>query len=235
MHLYNKYICFLQENSDDFCPESTESKFQQLPSGCLYNNETVMDVGECANLRCRGDSVSNETCSDVEVFCCAATQFEAVTIECDGFDFTIYKTAACGCSKCTTPVVDIQGFVLSAENGLPLQNVDIYYNKSLVAETVSNGQFYFNVVEGTRRVSITAKPRNSSEYADGIGVLTLNEDADGVYYITIKLAKVVILAPINSTEDQILELGNGTNTIVEVDIEANSFYDEDGTLYQVQE
>ena len=226
------HLTFL-ESADDFCPSTTESKFQQLPAGCEHNGKTVVDVGACARLRCRGDVVNNETCSDTEVFCCAATEFERVTIQCDDFNITVYKTITCGCSMCTHPVVDIVGFVFTEVDNSPVEKAIIYYNKTEVAETRSNGQFHFNVPEGTLRVSIAVKAPNASEYADGIGVLNLNEDADGVYYITIKLTKVKVLDPIDSKEDQTLMLESG-NTEVEVHIPKNSFYDDYGNLYQVR-
>ena len=58
-------------NADDYCPDTPESKFQQLPEGCTVNDSSVYDVGKCKSLACRGESVSNETCGEVQTYCCA--------------------------------------------------------------------------------------------------------------------------------------------------------------------
>ena len=228
-------ICYVSENSDDFCPDSPESKFQQLPSGCMVNGEVVIDVGQCDNIRCRGNSINNQTCGEGQMFCCAATQFETEDIDCEGFTYTVHKTVACGCSECLDPVVDIQGFVFAASDNSPLQNVQIYYNNTLVTSTASNGQFYFTVPEGARTLSITAKSPSRTEYADTTTVVHLEEDADGVFYVSLKLPSVNALPEIDSTTDQTIEINTegGTN-LVDVNVPANSFYDEDGNLYQVK-
>ena len=215
---------------DDFCPDTAEVKYQRLPSGCTYEDSSVINVGSCASLRCRGDAVNNETCSDPEVFCCAATEFEKIKIPCDGFIFSIYRTIRCGCAKCIDPVIDIQGFVFSAMENSPLKAVDIYYNKSKVSQTASNGQFHFSVPEGTLRVSVIARPSNASEYADGLSVITLSDDANGVFYTIIKLAKVNVLEPIDTTKSQELTLTTNSSDkeLLILDIPPNSFYDEDG-------
>ncbi|XP_070550087.1 cartilage intermediate layer protein 1-like [Ptychodera flava] len=213
------------------CHSKPLAYMMKLPEGCSSaGNAGYYSVGRCSGERCPGMLGNTTQCTDEEEYCCMATSTELHSVECDLFSISVQVVTGCGCTQCGRQTIKVRGRAAGTgeDSSIPLVGGYIYFGDEEVGQTDENGLFDFEMPKGTKKLVLRFKDR-WNYYAETVKVLPLNEDQSSVYLV-VSLHRRSETVTIPGDQRSVIVLGNA-DAKANLQIEGNSFYKEDGSLY----
>ncbi|XP_070556482.1 cartilage intermediate layer protein 1-like [Ptychodera flava] len=221
------------DSMDMACSATPEQHLLKLPEGCQGNSNAgpnYHDIGKCAQTKCPLSTVDGSVCTDAQEQCCSPVSYETQDIACDTFNISVQVVSSCGCANCGKGTITVRGRA-SGLDEVPLPLGELYMEGELLTTTSAAGDFTFEVVKGKKRLAVTFRDKFNL-FVSVTKILTIGDDTS--IFHQVYLQRLPSPVTIDASDVSVIPLGGQSaneSSVAELEIPAEAFRNEDGTLY----